>query len=66
MSKSFARGMGHVTRSHQSNILWFRWNGREDGTARYIPHVRRYSRNGKEHESLAALLRAVEAEHAGA
>lgn len=64
MSKYFAKGAGHVIRLNGSDILLFNWNGRKDGAARYIPHVGRYSRNGIEHKSLAALLRAVEAEKA--
>lgn len=66
LSKWFGRGSGHVTRYHNSDILLFRWNGKSDGSARYIEHVRRYSRNGVEHASLAALLRAVESEHVNA
>lgn len=63
LSKYFAQGSGHVIRLHGSDTLLFRWNGRPDGAARHIPHVKRYSRNGNEYPSLAALLRAVEAEH---
>jgi hypothetical protein len=40
-----------------------KWNGKDDGSARYTPHVRRYSRNGNEYASLAALLRGIESEH---
>ncbi|WP_276519372.1 hypothetical protein [Bradyrhizobium yuanmingense] len=35
--------------------------GKPDGSARYAEH---YVRNGAEYPSLAALLRAIEAEHA--
>jgi hypothetical protein len=63
LSKYFGQGYGHVTRYHNSDTLLFSWSGRADGTARYIPHVKRYARNGREFASLAALLRAVEAEH---
>ena len=63
MSKYFANGSGHVVRIKDSDTLLFKWNGKDDGTARYIEHVKRYSRNGKEHASLAALLRSVEVEH---
>lgn len=65
MSKYFGAGSGHVIRFHNSEILLFRWNGRENGSARYVPHVKRYARNGVEFASLAALLRAVVDEHAG-
>lgn len=64
MSKWFGTGSGHVIRFHNSDTLLFKWNGRADGSARYVEHVKRYVRNGVEHASLAALLRAVEAEHA--
>ncbi len=47
-----------------SDVLLFNWHGRSDGVARYVAHVKRYVRNGAEHKSLAALLRAVELEHA--
>ena len=66
LSKYFARGAGHVIRYKNCESLLFYWNGKDDGAARYVPHVRRYSRNGTEHASLAALLRAVEAEHVNA
>ena len=66
LSKYFARGAGHVIRFRNSETLLFYWHGKDDGAARYVPHVRRYSRNGIEHASLAALLRAVEAEHINA
>ena len=66
MSKYFDRGAGHVIRFHNSDNLLFSWHGRNDGAARYIPHVKRYARNGVEYKSLAALLRAVAAEHAKA
>jgi len=62
MDKTFANGAGRVIRYHCSMVLLFHWNGRPDGRARYIPHVRRYARHGIEHRSLAALLRAVVAE----
>lgn len=61
--KYFAKGAGLVIRYRNSEILLFYWHGKNDGTARAIPHVRRYSRNGAEHASLAALLRSIEAEH---
>lgn len=64
MSKWFARGSGHVIRYRDSEILLFYWNGKEDRAARYVAHVKRYTREGREYASLAALLRAVEAEHA--
>ncbi|WP_275945419.1 MULTISPECIES: hypothetical protein [unclassified Bradyrhizobium] len=38
--------------------------GKPDGSARYAEHVNCYARNGAEYPSLAALLRAIEAEHA--
>lgn len=63
LSRWFGAGSGHVIRFHNSDILLLYWNGKADGSARYIPHVRRYARNGIEHKSLAALLRAVVAEH---
>jgi hypothetical protein len=63
LSKYFGRGHGHVLRMHKSEVLLFSWNGRPDGSARYVEHVKRYTRNGNEYPSLAALLRAVEAEH---
>jgi hypothetical protein len=63
LSKWFARGHGHVVRLHGSDTLLFRWNGRSDGTARCLPDGRRHVRNNSEHPSLAALLRAIEAEH---
>lgn len=66
LSKYFGRGAGHVIRFHDSDCLLFSWHGRNDGAARYIPHVKRYSRNGQEFPSLAALLRSVESEHAAA
>lgn len=66
MSRYFAKGSGHAVRHHDSDLLLFDWNGKADGTARRIPHVKRYTRNGTEYPSLAALLRAVEAEHAAA
>lgn len=64
LSRYFARGAGHVIRFHNSDTLLFQWHGRADGHARYVEHVKRYTRNGQEHASLAALLRAIEAEHA--
>ncbi|MDA9547867.1 MULTISPECIES: hypothetical protein [unclassified Bradyrhizobium] len=63
MSKYFGNGTGHVLRQHNSAVLLFRWQGKPDGSARYAEHVNRYVRNGVEYPSLAALLRAVEAEH---
>jgi hypothetical protein len=62
--KWFDGGAACVTHYENSETLLFDWNGKPDGAARYIPHVRRYSRGGVEFQSLAALLRAVEAEHA--
>lgn len=62
LSKWFGRGAGHVVRFHGSDTLLFSWNGRNDGCARYVSHVKRYVRNGVEYASLAALLRAVETE----
>lgn len=64
LSKYFAKGAGHVIRLHGSDTLLFYWNGKHDGSARYVEHVKRYTRNGKEHASLSALLRGIEAEHA--
>ncbi len=64
LSKYFGNGSGHVVRYVDSEILLFYWNGREDGAARYVAHVKRYTRERREYKSLAALLRAVEAEHA--
>lgn len=64
LSKYFARGAGHVVRYRDSEILLFYWNGKENGAARYVAHVKRYTRERREYVSLAALLRAVEAEHA--
>ena len=66
LSKYFASGHGHAVRFRNSDVLLFQWNGKPDGVARYIEHVKRYARNGREHKSLAALLRAIEAEHAPA
>ena len=63
VSKYFAKGAGHVKRYPNSDCLLFYWNGRDDGVARHIEHVKRYARNGVEYASLAALLRSVEAEH---
>lgn len=63
LSKWFANGSGYVCRFHDSDTLLFRWNGAPDGTARRIPHVKRYARKGTEYPSFAALLRGVEAEH---
>lgn len=64
LSKWFDRGAGRVIRFHNSDTLLFQHHGRPDGSARYVAHVKRYVRNGIEHKSLAALLRAVETEHA--
>lgn len=64
MSKSFSTGAGHVLRHYNSAVLLFSWQGKPDGSARYVEHVNRYVRNGVEYPSLAALLRGVEAEHA--
>ena len=61
--KWFAEGAGCLISYSASDILLVNWNGRDDGSARYIPHVRRYSRNGNEYASLAALLRGIESEH---
>lgn len=66
LSKYFGRGSGHAIRFHNSEILLFKWNGRDDGSARFVPHVKRYTRNGVEYASLAALLRSIEAEHGAA
>lgn len=63
MSKYFAKGSGHVVRYKNSETLLFSWNGKPDGAARIVDHVKRYARNGQEYPSLAALLRGVEAEH---
>lgn len=63
MSKYFGNGAGHVMRFHNSETLLFYWNGKADGAARAIPHLRRFARNGVEYASLAALLRAVEESH---
>jgi hypothetical protein len=63
LSKYFGGGAGHVIRFHNSDTLLFTWHGRDDGAARYVAHVNRYTRNGTEYPSLAALLRAVVAEH---
>jgi hypothetical protein len=63
LSKYFARGAGRVIRLLGSHVLLFYWHGRSDGAARFVEHVRRYTRQGIEHPSLAALLRAVEEEH---
>lgn len=59
----FAKGAGIVETYPDSDTLRVKWNGKADGLARYIPHVRRYSRNGNEYASLAALLRGIESEH---
>ena len=64
MSKYFGNGAGHVLRQHNSAVLLFSWRGRPDGSARYVERVNRYTRDGVEYSSLAALLRAVEDEHA--
>lgn len=64
LSKYFAGGAGHIIRFHNSETLLVYRHGKADGFARYVPHVKRYTRNGVEHASLAALLRAIEAEHA--
>ncbi|MBP0114829.1 MULTISPECIES: hypothetical protein [Bradyrhizobium] len=64
MSKHFGNGAGHVLRQHNSAVLLFSWRGKPDGSASYVEHINRYVRNGVEYPSLAALLRAVEAEHA--
>ena len=64
MSKYFGSGAGHVLRRHNSAVLLFSWHGKPDGSAHYVEHVNRYARNGVEYPSLAALLRAIEAEHA--
>jgi hypothetical protein len=49
-------------RYHNSDVLLFSRHGKAFGSARYVEHVKRYVRNGVEYASLAALLRAVEAE----
>lgn len=61
--RCFAKGSGRYIRYKDSEILLFYWEGGAIGTARYIPHVKRYARNGKEYASLAALLRGVASEH---
>jgi len=66
LSKYFGGGGHHVIRYPDSELLLFSLHGRPNGTARYIEHVKRYARNGIEHKSLAALLRAVAAEQKGA
>ena len=63
-SKWFANGAGCLISHSDSDTMLVNWNGKDDGFARYIPHVRRYSRNGNEYASLAALLRGIEAEWA--
>lgn len=63
MSKYFAAGHGHAIRFHDSSTVLIYWNGKSDGAARYVEHVKRYVRSGIEHKSLAALFRAIEAEH---
>lgn len=63
-SKWFAKGHGHARWYDGSDTVLLDWNGKPDGAARYIPHVRRYTRNGAEYPSLAALFRAIENEHA--
>lgn len=62
LSKWFGNGSGHVVRFQNSDLLMITWNGRAGGTARYVPHVKRYARNGTEYKSLVALLRALETE----
>jgi hypothetical protein len=59
----FAKGAGFLESYSDNDILFVKWNGKADGSARYIPHVQRYSRNGNEYASLAALLRGIESEH---
>lgn len=59
----FAKGAGILESYSDSDTTIVKWNGKDDGSARYIPHVRRYSRNGNEYASLAALLRGIECEH---
>lgn len=61
-ARTFA-GVGYVARVEGAQTLVFTWRGEPDGTARYVPHVRRYVRNGVEHKSLRALMKAVAAEH---
>jgi hypothetical protein len=62
-NKWFGKGSGLMTRYSDGDAIMFYWNGKPDGAARFIPHVGRYSRRGLEYKSLAALLRAIEAEH---
>ncbi|WP_164719103.1 MULTISPECIES: hypothetical protein [Bradyrhizobium] len=50
MSKYFGSGAGHVLRQHNSAVLLFSWRGKPT--------------DRPANPSLAALLRAVEAEHA--
>ncbi|UWU66220.1 hypothetical protein [Bradyrhizobium sp. NC92] len=64
MSKYFGNGAGHVLRQHNSAVLLLSWHGKPDGSARYVVQFNCYVRNGVEYPSLAALLRAVETEHA--
>ena len=61
-SRWFAKGQGRYIRYVGGETLLFYWNGEAIGTARYIPHVKRYARNGAEYASLAALLRGVASE----
>lgn len=61
--KWFAKGHGCASRYPNSETILFDWNGKPDGSARFTPHVKTYTRNGKEHISFAALLRAVADEH---
>ena len=62
-TKYFANGAGCAKRYKGSDVLLFWWHGRDDGTARYIPHVGMYARGALEFRSLAALLKHVAAEH---
>lgn len=63
MSRYFGNGSGHIILMHKSDCLLFYWNGKADGNAMRSNDKKEYFRNGVRHKSLAALLRAVEAEH---
>jgi hypothetical protein len=65
IGKTFANGRGFVNKPKGSTTLHLSWDGQPAGEARYIPHVKRFSRLGKEYKSLAELLKHVEAEHSG-
>ena len=65
LSRYFGGGVHHVVRFHDTNTLLFSRHRKYNGSARYVPHVKRYVRNGVEYRSLAALLRAVNDEVVG-